>query len=54
VRCKKSEQLRISVDVGRRFAPVTDLGLQSAALVMKISERARPAEARKWSKFFPD
>ena len=39
VRRRKSEQFLISAELGRRFAPDADCGLQSAALVMKTSSR---------------
>lgn len=53
-RRKKPEQFSSSFRVGLRFAPDSERGLQSAALVMKISSRVRPIEFRKRSKFAPD
>src|SRR5579864_822612 len=39
VRLSNSEQLRISLVVGRSLLPLSSLGLQRIALVMKIAER---------------
>src|SRR5262249_32225975 len=54
VRERKCEQFSSSVLLGLRFAPEAVLGLQRAALVIKICARVRPAVARKRSKFLPD
>src|SRR6476620_4024612 len=54
VRRKKLEQFDNSFCDGFRFAPDSDRGLHSAALVMKISLRVRLIELRKRSRFAPD
>ena len=54
VRRRKLEQFFNSCWAGFRFAPDSDRGLQSAALVMKISFRVNLIEFRKRSKFAPD
>ena len=53
-RRRKPEQFSSSFRVGLRFAPDSERGLQSAALVMNISLRVSPIEFRKRSKFAPD
>jgi hypothetical protein len=54
VRRRKSEQFLISFELGRRFAPDSDRGLQRAALVIKISSRRNRIDCSKRSKFLPD
>lgn len=53
-RRRKPEQFSNSFRVGLRLAPDSERGLQSAALVMKISFRVSPIELRKRSKLAPD
>lgn len=54
VRRNSGEQAPISEAFGGRFAPVSDLGLQRTALVMKTLSGLRPAIVIRWRKVRPE